>query len=167
MTRLAGHTHLFILSPHSPKFLLADSVEEAAWLASRHIHFPCAFLLFVKKKTFWRRGLLSNTLFKNQSLHAYLITSVPASCPAKKQLAKMIPGGLTEARPATPEIQEIANKHLSYHHVWQAGEGEGQLCSAQHLPMHHQVPDHHSQLASTLLAPIPGMSFSTKLPSEN
>ncbi|XP_057162826.1 cystatin-A isoform X1 [Ursus arctos] len=79
----------------------------------------------------------------------------------------MIPGGLTEARPATPEIQEIANKHLSYHHVWQAGEGEGQLCSAQHLPMHHQVPDHHSQLASTLLAPIPGMSFSTKLPSEN
>ncbi|EPY77294.1 hypothetical protein CB1_001278027 [Camelus ferus] len=28
---------------------------------------------------------------------------------AKKQLAKMMPGGLTEAKPATPEIQEIAN----------------------------------------------------------
>uniref|UniRef100_M3Y094 Cystatin A n=5 Tax=Mustelidae TaxID=9655 RepID=M3Y094_MUSPF len=31
-------------------------------------------------------------------------------CLAKKQLAKMIPGGLTEAKPATPEIQEIANE---------------------------------------------------------
>uniref|UniRef100_A0A452SSY1 Uncharacterized protein n=1 Tax=Ursus americanus TaxID=9643 RepID=A0A452SSY1_URSAM len=29
----------------------------------------------------------------------------------------MIPGGLTEARPATPEIQEIANKVSCYIHL--------------------------------------------------
>ncbi|XP_012635691.1 cystatin-A-like [Microcebus murinus] len=39
-----------------------------------------------------------------------LITSVPASCPAKNPSAKMIRGGLSEARPATAEIQEIADK---------------------------------------------------------
>lgn len=36
--------------------------------------------------------------------------SLSASCPAKKQLTRMIPGGLTEARPATPEVQEIADQ---------------------------------------------------------
>lgn len=123
----AGHTHLFILSPQSPQFLLAYSVEEAAWLALRNIHFPCAFLLFVKKRTFWRWSLLSNTLFKNQSLHASLITSVPASCLAKKQLAKMIPGGLTEAKPATPEIQEIANE-VSWYISWR-GLIQSSICS--------------------------------------
>ncbi|TEA32604.1 hypothetical protein DBR06_SOUSAS21210012, partial [Sousa chinensis] len=56
-----------------------------------------------------RRQLVNNTFFKNQSLHPYLTTSAPASCPEKTRLAKMIPGGLTEAKPATPEIQEIAN----------------------------------------------------------
>lgn len=55
-------------------------------------------------------GGACNILFKNWSLHANLITSVPVSCPAKEQLAKMMPGGLTEAKPATPEIQEIANE---------------------------------------------------------
>ncbi|XP_012635955.1 cystatin-A [Microcebus murinus] len=40
----------------------------------------------------------------------YMITSVPASCPAKKPSAKMIPGGLSDAKPATAEIQEIADK---------------------------------------------------------
>ncbi|KAK1343948.1 hypothetical protein QTO34_014505 [Cnephaeus nilssonii] len=29
---------------------------------------------------------------------------------AKKQLAKMMPGGLTKAKPATPEVQEIADE---------------------------------------------------------
>uniref|UniRef100_A0A8C4MAP6 Cystatin A n=2 Tax=Equus asinus TaxID=9793 RepID=A0A8C4MAP6_EQUAS len=57
---------------------------------------------------------MSNTLYKNQSLHTYLTTSAPASSPAKKQLGKIMSrgmtGGLTEARRATPEIQEIADR---------------------------------------------------------
>ncbi|XP_012635692.1 cystatin-A-like [Microcebus murinus] len=39
-----------------------------------------------------------------------LITLVPASCPAKNPSAKMIVGGLSDAKPATAEIQEIADK---------------------------------------------------------
>ncbi|XP_057553292.1 cystatin-A isoform X2 [Hippopotamus amphibius kiboko] len=62
------------------------------------------------KRNILQVELVNNTLFKSQILHPYLTTSAPASYPEKKQLAKMMPGGLTEEKDATPEVQEIANK---------------------------------------------------------
>eukprot|EP00069_Balaena_mysticetus_P021806 bmy_03233T0 len=77
----------------------------------------CGFGFHTSDATGWNQAqqerreveLVNNTFFKTQSLHPYLTISAPASCQEKTQLAKMIPGGLTEAKPATPEIQEIAN----------------------------------------------------------
>lgn len=91
-----------LVLPSSTQQILSRKQENSPWANS----FSRAPLLFVKINTFCRRSLLT-TLLK---LVSTLTWALRFQHPAQQTPAKMIPGGLTEAKPATPEIQEIANE---------------------------------------------------------
>lgn len=111
LTRPEFWAHPLVHAPHliaapqpHPQLHSAFPLREAGRLAWGHTHFPGPPLV-------WKRTPFIGGVYQ-LLLNPKPLCSRPfplSLLPSQEQL-RMIPGGLTEAKPATPEVQEIVDK---------------------------------------------------------